>query len=711
MNLYVKTDECGQASVCTGNRLWIEKIGLRVSRSGEWLADGTGSIECGTWNGSDGSDEHGGYRLWQREYSLNGVPFVSLSLRAYNDNGVLLATGELLRDIGDLKRTDSFDDATFLVPAFSFSDEMSFFASTFGLGGSTDRYPGGYWPTVSTGKGPAGLPRQAFAPLVLYSQEGALAIAPANLFLTSPLVRIPGGVGRGLHGAIDRLSAGTCLESLFAFGEDVPDALMRLGDSLLAQGGKKRRTTDSHPLFSSLGWWNAYGGYYTEPIRQLTEQKLEEVVDGFKEQRIPVTYLGLDLWYPYEVIGKAICYVPDEEKYPRGIAHLAEERSLSTVLHLSSLSRKNRYNANGADPSFYREVALQLVNERGTVAWHDWLRTQQHLTRMLREDPIAAEEWFSSMANAFSDNGLDVLLCMQTMGMNLASTQLANIIAGRSHTDFLFMQQDALQTAAAHGHPDFLDGFITPAELHRQNLLMGMVLYSLGLLPFHDLFLTRPHPGLGGEYPEEEAVLRALSCGPVGIGDAPGMTDHALIDRLLLPDGSVAHPDHPPFPLMETVDSDIQAFFTEHRADDVRWGYLILLNTAKEELPFAMNSPMPGNVRIWNGLTRKVAPAIHGRLGPGRLAYYVLVPEREDIAPIGIVDKYVCAPSGWIEHAHWNEGWLLSQRKNTTVLGVISSHSIRAQTEDGRDLPTSRRDGLWLVNTATANGRVCIHRR
>jgi len=50
-----------------------------------------------------------------------------------------------------------------------------------------------------------------------------------------------------------------------------------------------------------------------------------------------------------------------------------------------------------------------------------------------------------------------------------------------------------------------------------------MVLYALGMLPFHDLFLTRPHPGLGGDNPEEEALLRALSCGPVGIGDGPGM--------------------------------------------------------------------------------------------------------------------------------------------------------------------------------------------
>jgi len=341
------------------------------------------------------------------------------------------------------------------------------------------------------------------------------------------------------------------------------------------RGGKKRPSPGSNPIFSKLGWWNAYGSYYTEPIRRLDEHALLEVIDDLKANEIPIDYLGLDLWYPYEQIGQAIQYVPDKEKYPRGIAPLAEQAGLSTVLHLSS-----------------REVKSQ----RGIVAWHDWLRTQQYLTPKLREDPQAAEDWFSGMTGAFASEDVDVLLCMQTMGMNLASTQHPNVISGRTHTDFLFMQDEALHTVAAHGHPDFLEGFIEPSELRRQNLLMGMVLSSLGMLPFHDLFLTRPHPGLGGDNPEEEALLRALSCGPVGIGDGPGMVDADLIDRLLLPDGTLAQPDHPPFPLMETIDSGVQAFLTEHDTEEAKWGYLLLLNTSDKELPYAMEPPFTGDI-------------------------------------------------------------------------------------------------------------------
>ena len=706
MNMHIKIADGGRAAIYLNDKAWISQIGLRLSQDKKWKADSDG-IVGGGWSTSQAEDRRGSYELWQREFSLDGRPFLSLSLWLYETH--LLMRGELLRDIDHLKREDSFEDATFLVPTFTFPEEMSFFLSTFGLGGINDDYPGGYWPTAKIGRGLHNLPSEAFAPLVLFSEGEALAISPANLFLTSPLVKTESGVGRGLHGAVDRLPAGTRLETIFAVGDGVPDALMRLGDILLARGGKKRMSSGSHPLFSQLGWWNAYGSYYTEPIHRLDEDALQEVIDNLKGSEIPIGYLGLDLWYPYEQIGQAIKYVPDKEKYPRGLAPLAKEAELSTVLHLSSLAAENAYHADGADPSFYHQVAREVTSQSGIVAWHDWLRTQQYLTSKLRKDPQAAECWFSGMTEAFAAEEVDVLMCMQTMGMNLASTQLPNVISGRTHTDFLFMQKEALHTAAEHGHPDFLEGFIEPSELRRQNLLMGMVLYSLGMLPFHDLFLTRPHPGLGGEHPEEEALLRALSCGPVGIGDGPGMVDPELIDRLLLPDGTLAQPDHPPFPLMETIDSDVQAFFTEHDEGESKWGYLLLLNTSDRNLSYAMEPPLAGDYLVWDGFSRKAVPAIGGTIGPGRLAYYVIVPEREGLALIGLTDKFVCMPHGLLSEVRWNDGWHVMPNKETLSLAVLSKGPVCAHAAGGRALVVTRQDDLWLINTLNVTDEVYIY--
>ena len=707
MNMHIKIEDNGQADLYLDDTALISQIGLRLSQHKAWKTDLDG-IVGGDWSTSHGEDERGHYELWKREFSLNGDPLIALSLQLREKS--LLVSAELLRDIEHLKRADSFEDATFLAPTFTFSEEMAFFLSTFGLGGIDDDYPGGYWPTAKIGRGPNQLPGQAFAPLVLFSDEGALAISPANLFLTSPLVRTEGGVGRGLHGAVDRLPAGTVLETLFALGDDVPGALIHLGDILMGRSGKVRPTPASHPIFSQLGWWNAYGSYYTEPIHQLDENSLQEVVEDLKQNDIPIGYVGLDLWYPYEQIGQAIQYVPDKKKYPRGLAPLAEEAGLSTVLHLSSLSEGNAYHADGADPAFYHQAAREVASQKGIVAWHDWLRTQQYLTPKLREDPQAAEHWFSGMAQAFANENLDILLCMQTMGMNLASTQHANVISGRTHTDYLFMQEEALHTAAERGHPDFLQGFVQPAELHRQNLLMGMILYSLGLLPFYDLFLTRPHPGLGGDYPEEEAVLRALSCGPVGIGDGPGMVNRKLVDRLLLPDGTLAHPDHPPFPIMETIDSDVQAFLTECDVGASKWGYLVLLNTSDDERRYAMEKPLPGEYLVWDGLSREIVSGIDGSLGPGRLAYYVLVPEREGIGVLGLTDMFVPMPHGLLSEVKWNDGWHVAPTGGVPALAVVSQDTLNVETADGQRLPVKKQDNLWIIDTTGTTSEIYIYR-
>jgi len=215
MNMHIRMEENEQAGVYLDDSAWISQIGLRLSHHKKWRSD-SDEIVGGGWSTSHGEDEHGHYELWKREFSLEDAPLLALSLQLRETS--LLMSGELLRDIDHLRREDSFEDATLLVPTFTFPAEMSFFLSTFGLAGINDDYPGGYWPTAKIGHGTNDLPKEAFTPLVLFSEQQALAISPANLFLTSPLVRTEGGVGRGLHGAVDHLPAGTRLETLFALG-------------------------------------------------------------------------------------------------------------------------------------------------------------------------------------------------------------------------------------------------------------------------------------------------------------------------------------------------------------------------------------------------------------------------------------------------------------------------------------------------------------
>jgi len=705
MPITIKIEKGRRPVLSVNDEPWIEEIGLRIPIDGRWRSDCDGEIAGGGWSEERGEDEIGTYHAWWQDYSFREEPLLTLHLHGYGD--AILVTFELHRELNGLFQTDSFDDPTFLAPTFAFRDELRFSLATFGLGPSGDGYPGGYWPTIQIGRGHGELPQEAFAPLVCFSETGAVAIAPANYFLTSPMIRIQSGVGRGLHGAVDSLPARTKIETIFALGEDLPAALMRLGDFLLARSGKERAQPGKTSLTSSLGWWNAYGGYYTELIRPLNEHELEGVIESLSNQEIPIGYLGLDLWYPYQEIGQAIHYTPDPKKYPHGFKTIVERDEISTVLHLSALSPKNAYGADGADPHFYREVAKEIASLHGITAWHDWLRTQQHLTPALRRDPAVTERWFTGMAEAFATEDLSVLLCMQTMGMNLASTAHKNITAARSHTDFLCAQKEALDAAAARGHGDVLDAWTPPGDLHRQNLWMGMLLYALGMMPFHDLFLSCPSANLGGANPEEEAILRALSCGPVGIGDGPGMVDEEIIDRLLLSDGTLAQPDRPPFPVTETIDHDIEAFWTEREAGSARWIYLLLLNTSSKELPFSLDPPVEGEFMIWDGLKNQRREAIAGHLAPGRLAYFVLVPQRAGIAPLGLWKRFIPAPTGKILDLKWEKGWHITLNDVQDEFVIFSERPIGVSTNEGNRLELSQRGSLWVCEVK--RGTLILH--
>ncbi len=702
----VRIAEDGRPGFAGRGQTWVHSLGFQVPVGGEWVMDDLASI---AWDTLSDVDAFGSHRCWRCTCQHGGDPLFDLTLRAYP--GAVRVESTLRRPLSGLRTGDAFTTPTFLVPTFEFRGDRQFLLATFGLNGAEERYPGGYWPAVVLGRGPGELPPDAFAPLVLFSGEGAVAIAPADHFLTSPLVRTTTGTARGLHGSVQGLPAGFTVGTWFVAGDDPVDALTNLGDRLLAAGGKTRPVPGDHPLLSTLGYWNAYGAYYTEFLNPVNGALLDELAASFRNRGIPARYFGLDLWYPYAKIGQAGSFRPDTRKYPQGLAKIATRTGLPYALHLSSLSERNEYGANGSDPIVYQRIAADLRREGAIAAWHDWLRTQQHVTPTLRAEPETADRWFAGMCGAFQREGLPLLLCMHTMGMALASTQEPNVIAARSHTDYLFSQRGALDQAARAGHSGFHTEQLAPSRLWRQNLLMGAVLWTLGLAPFHDLFLTGPHPGFGGDHPVEDAILRALSCGPVGIGDGPGMTDAGLIERLLLADGTIAQPDRPPFPVMETISSDVQAFWTEHRAGGPTWIYYLVLNTAPEERRFSFAPPLDGEFLVVNGFTGEPTAGIAGRLAPGRIAYFVLVPQREGIALLGLWRKFVPAPAGRIVNAEWNDGWRIELHNTSGRFVVRSAEPIHASTSDGRRIEVSpQRHEQWLCEVEEGTRELIIRR-
>lgn len=545
----------------------------------------------------------------------------------------------LHKPVAGLATGDTFEASGMALPGFSVEPELRVLLATYGLGESSGDPIGGYWPEAVVVDAVDEVPGLAFCPVVLFDDSVAVAVAPASQWLTSMLIRTSEGIARSLHGSVDALEAGTQIETLFAAGKDPSEALTNLGDALLRRHHKTRPSPQERVLTSSLGWWNAYGGYYTEPIRALNGPSLAAVVSGLREQHLPIEYVGIDLWYPYREIGHAIEFTPDATKYAAGPG---KDAGLPCVLHLSALDADNAYSTDGATPDYYRVVADELQRQGATTAWHDWLRTQQHGTAALRNLPEAADAWFHGMAAAFAETGIDVILCMHTMGMVLASTAEPNIISARSAIDYLFAQRPALETLERRGHPGFWNDETPSRQMRRQNLLMGHILHTLGLLPFHDLFLTYFDPEIGGEDAREEAILRALSCGPVGIGDGPSSTNAQLVQAMITQDGTLLQPDQPPAPDAMTLGKPIEIYRAEHRAGGIRWEYILAINTTDHRQTLEIDRHR-WPLRVWDGIADRFADQMTARLEPGGLAYFVVPPTFGALTLVGLAEKLVPA--------------------------------------------------------------------
>jgi len=702
MRLEPRIDAEGRPGIDLAGRAYVDSIRVGIPH-----LDASGA-ECVStpWEWIEGNDALGPYAGLRSVLVLDGSDLIESALRCY---GVVATfTARFLRPIEGIGSGDSFERPSVCAPTFSLPMHLQTCVATHGLRGSDDPF-GGYWPTAYIANGQR-LPSEAFTPLVAFDGEGAVAVCPSNQFLTGSLVAVNGGVARGIHGSIDRFDEGATIQTLFAAGSDVPASLMALGDVLLARGGKRRPVPSSHPMTSSIGWWNAYGGYYTEPIHPLAAPQLQDVIDGLRAHDLPIGYLGLDLWYPYRVIGQGIEFAPDTDKYPEGIGGMARAASLPTVLHVSALAQPNAYGSDGSDGRIYEAIGDEVRRQGGLAVWHDWMRTQQHLTERLRNSPVTAETWYETMTGALAARDLDVLQCMQTMGMALASTQAPNVRSARTSIDYLFALPEAIDTLADLGEEGFRREALPPIELDRQNLLMGMFLYAFGLLPFHDLFLTRFHPGIGGSRPVEDAILRALSCGPVGIGDAPGETDAALLARLVRHDGRLMQPDRPPFPVTDSLGEPIEVYWTEHRAGGHAWLYVVLLNLTTQPQPFEVTPPVAGDFVARNGLRGADCERVVGELEGGHLAYFVLSPRIDGIAPLGLTEKLVPAPADGIVDLAIDDGLEIAVRELDGPFRVHCESPIEV-TADGAPLSVSSDGALHTVTMAPTHSVLRIRRR
>jgi hypothetical protein len=295
--------------------------------------------------------------------------------------------------------------------------------------------------------------------------------------------------------------------------------------------------------------------------------------------------------------------------------------------------------AHPRDSEFYERLLDQAVAWGVEVFEHDWLIECFLVVRGLRA-PGRAAAWQEGIDAGLGARDLHAQWCMASPADFAQTSRLRNITS--------------IRTSGDHGY------LVGPEVLWAWFLHTNVMARALGLWPYKDVF----HSAIGSEPREVEALLSALSAGPVGVGDPIGQADVALIRRTCRADGVLVRPDVP-IAATDAAMFDapvwsgaalVGSAHTRHSAG--LWGYVLTCNVGMDKAACASrvtleaigeDRPATDTIVVYDWRTRQatVLPATGGydiALEPAGWDYRVLAPMLPGgIAVIGDPALYACA--------------------------------------------------------------------
>jgi hypothetical protein len=515
-------------------------------------------------------------------------------------------------------------------------------------------------------------------PLALRAGDHCLLLAPLDTF-HEQILAVPRGAHAacldlrcGWHGDLDAVPSGFATELALWAGGGVRELLEAWGALLQRRAGARPRSRYADAAVGRLSYWTDNGAAYwyrREPGLDVVET-LAAVQQGLRDARIPVHAFELDSWFYPHAVSRAFdapeSVVPPtgmlrwearEDVLPSGIQALRRRLGGPPwILHTRHFSSRSPYfesepawrdgdRAHPSDPAFFERLFAQAEAWGAIQVEQDWLVECFLGVRGLRERPGRARAWQLALDRAAEEHGLTLLWCMATPADFCAAPALARVAAIRSSGDYRYV--------------------LGSAALWCWFLYGNALARALGLLPFKDVFLSsRDGTGRDGDpHAELEALLAALSAGPVAIGDRVGRSDPEIVLRTCRPDGVLVKPDLPLAPLercfrahahLESIPL-VGETWSDHPAG--RWTYLLAVHASRSEgmlqfeIPLAElgNAAPRGPVIAYDwasGRGERVAAdgALSFSLAPRAFSLRVLCPLLPGgMALVGDPTRYACA--------------------------------------------------------------------
>ena len=290
------------------------------------------------------------------------------------------------------------------------------------------------------------------------------------------------------------------------------------------------------------------------------------------------------------------------------------------------------------DPEFFRRWFDDAARWGACCIEQDWMLLYWFGVREMRARPGRARAWQDALDRHAAATGMGLLWCMATPPDLVHAASLANVVTVRTSDDYRFAEDSAL--------------------LWIWYLTVNRLAAVLGLPAFKDVYFSQPRPlGAdsidGDEHAELEALLSALSAGPVGIGDRIGQTDRDIVFRTCDVDGRIRHADRPVGLIDDCLfgaparGTRLAWAATSATVAGETWTYVVAINASSPRSDVHDHLRLPelgldhvASVLDWRRKTVWETTILEVRLAPRDWAYYVVAPPGRR-ADEGDLTKYV----------------------------------------------------------------------
>ena len=387
-------------------------------------------------------------------------------------------------------------------------------------------------------------------PWLLFDDSTAAAIlSPADNFL---IARMNGDgtneLASGLNPQARDLPANFSHRTLLAFGTGIHKTWQTWSAAFLALQGVTRPDNEADTGLRYLGYWTDNGAYYyyNYDTNAGYADTLENLVNRYRDEGIPIRYMQLDSWWYYKTFtgpngragktknphlppgewnryGGLLAYRAHPAVLPDGLGGFKNDINLPLITHNRWIDPaspyRDKYQVSGiaaVDPKFWDEI-MSYIGTNGVACYEqDWINEIYTRSPELQSTPGLADAFADNMARAAQQNNMSVQYCMPLPRFFLQGSHYPNLTTIRVSDD--------------HFQRSRWDDFIINSQFAR----------AVGIWPWTDVFMSTETNNL---------LISVLSAGMVGTGDALGKESKENLLRVARPDGVLVKPDESLLPM------------------------------------------------------------------------------------------------------------------------------------------------------------------